>query len=135
MYEDGDDRGSSLSVYHKGKLVVDLRGGFANERELWPWQENTITRMFSVTKGLSAIVVGILVDRYEKRYVRNYRNFISISFKVKQFSLHDHLVCCCRGLLKYDDLVVKHWPEFGANGKEKVTVEMLLSHQVNIYNV
>ena len=51
-------------MYHKGKPVVDLRGGFANEREVWPWQENTITRLFSSSKGLAAIVIGVLVDRY-----------------------------------------------------------------------
>lgn len=36
------------------------------------------------------------------------------------------------GLASYDDLVVKHWPEFGANGKESVTIEMLLSHQAGL---
>lgn len=33
-----------------------------------------------------------------------------------------------QGKLKPDDLVTKHWPAFGANGKEKVTVEHLLLH-------
>jgi CubicO group peptidase (beta-lactamase class C family) len=33
-----------------------------------------------------------------------------------------------RGKLKPDDLVSRHWPEFAANGKEKVTVEHLLLH-------
>lgn len=35
-----------------------------------------------------------------------------------------------RGLVQYDDLVTKYWPEFGQNGKEKVTIRMLASHQV-----
>ena len=63
LFEDGDDRGSSFCVYYKGKAVLDLRGGFANEKELWPWQEDTITRVFSSTKALSAVVIGVLVDR------------------------------------------------------------------------
>ncbi|VTR91387.1 Beta-lactamase OS=Rhodopirellula europaea SH398 GN=RESH_01866 PE=4 SV=1: Beta-lactamase [Gemmata massiliana] len=33
-----------------------------------------------------------------------------------------------QGKLKPEDLVSKHWPEFAANGKEKVTVEHLLLH-------
>ena len=33
-----------------------------------------------------------------------------------------------QGKLKPDDLVSKHWPEFAANGKDKVTVEHLLLH-------
>uniref|UniRef100_A0A914VQA1 Beta-lactamase-related domain-containing protein n=1 Tax=Plectus sambesii TaxID=2011161 RepID=A0A914VQA1_9BILA len=34
-----------------------------------------------------------------------------------------------RGLVSYDDLVAKHWPEFGKNGKENITIKTLLSHQ------
>ncbi|VDM38871.1 unnamed protein product [Toxocara canis] len=33
-----------------------------------------------------------------------------------------------RGVLQYDDLVTKHWPEFGRHGKGNVTVQMALSH-------
>ena len=36
-----------------------------------------------------------------------------------------------RGLLDYKQLVTHYWPEFGANGKESITVETLLSHQVS----
>ena len=35
-----------------------------------------------------------------------------------------------RGYLNYDDLVTKYWPEFGANGKDNVTVKMLVGHEV-----
>lgn len=34
-----------------------------------------------------------------------------------------------RGQLRYDDPVAKHWPEFAANGKERLTVAQLMSHQ------
>jgi CubicO group peptidase (beta-lactamase class C family) len=33
-----------------------------------------------------------------------------------------------RGLLQLDDLVAAHWPEFGANGKDGVTIRHLLTH-------
>ena len=36
------------------------------------------------------------------------------------------------GRLSYDDLVTKHWPEFGRNGKENVTVAMLIGHQAGL---
>ena len=36
-----------------------------------------------------------------------------------------------RGLLDYKQLVTHYWPEFGANGKESITVDTLLSHQVS----
>ncbi len=34
-----------------------------------------------------------------------------------------------RGQLAYDDPVATHWPEFGAAGKDKITVAQLMSHQ------
>ncbi len=34
-----------------------------------------------------------------------------------------------RGLINYSDLVSKHWPEFGQNGKEETTISQILSHQ------
>lgn len=37
-----------------------------------------------------------------------------------------------RGLMSYDDLVADHWPAFGANGKDRVTIAMLLSHQAGL---
>ena len=35
-----------------------------------------------------------------------------------------------RDLLRYDEPVATYWPEFAANGKQDVTVEQLLNHQV-----
>ncbi len=37
-----------------------------------------------------------------------------------------------RGLVQYDDLVTKYWPEFGANGKEGIKVYHLLTHQAGL---
>ncbi|MDG2060920.1 MAG: serine hydrolase [SAR86 cluster bacterium] len=37
-----------------------------------------------------------------------------------------------RGLLDYDQKVAHYWPEFSCNGKENITVGMLLSHQAGI---
>ena len=36
------------------------------------------------------------------------------------------------GLIEYEEKVSKYWPEFGVNGKEDITVGMLLSHQAGI---
>jgi CubicO group peptidase (beta-lactamase class C family) len=36
------------------------------------------------------------------------------------------------GKLRYEDPVVKHWPEYGQHGKEKTTVAQLLSHQAGL---
>ncbi|VDK72591.1 unnamed protein product [Anisakis simplex] len=37
-----------------------------------------------------------------------------------------------RGLVKYEDLVTKYWPEFGQNGKETITIDQLLAHQAGL---
>jgi CubicO group peptidase (beta-lactamase class C family) len=37
-----------------------------------------------------------------------------------------------RGLVTYDDRVSKYWPEFGAAGKEAITIAQLLSHQAGL---
>jgi CubicO group peptidase (beta-lactamase class C family) len=37
-----------------------------------------------------------------------------------------------RGSLDYDERVVTYWPEFGQNGKEKITVRQLISHQAGL---
>jgi uncharacterized protein YbbC (DUF1343 family) len=34
-----------------------------------------------------------------------------------------------QGKLRLDDTVARHWPEFGTNGKETITIEQLLTHQ------
>lgn len=39
------------------------------------------------------------------------------------------------GRLRYEAPVVEYWPEFGAEGKERVTVAQLLSHQAGVCGV
>lgn len=36
------------------------------------------------------------------------------------------------GRLRYEDAIVKHWPEYGQAGKERTTVAQLLSHQAGL---
>jgi CubicO group peptidase (beta-lactamase class C family) len=40
-----------------------------------------------------------------------------------------------RGLLAYEDPVAEHWPEFGAGGKERVTVRDLMTHRAGLHSV
>ena len=37
-----------------------------------------------------------------------------------------------RGELSYDDPIIKHWPEFGAHGKDRLTVGQAISHQAGL---
>ena len=40
-----------------------------------------------------------------------------------------------RGELGYDDRVAAHWPEFGAGGKDRVTVRELMTHRAGLHSV
>ena len=39
------------------------------------------------------------------------------------------------GLIDYDAHVADYWPEFGCNGKERITVRQLLSHQAGLHKL
>lgn len=61
--EHHDDVGAACAVYRDGAPVVDLWAGFADLRGGRPWEENTITLVFSATKGITATCVNLLVER------------------------------------------------------------------------
>ena len=67
-----------------------------------PWQRETIACVQSVTKGIVALAVAILVDR---------------------------------GQLDYESPIARYWPEFGAGGKEDITLGLLMSHQAGLNGV
>uniref|UniRef100_A0AC34RA32 Beta-lactamase-related domain-containing protein n=1 Tax=Panagrolaimus sp. JU765 TaxID=591449 RepID=A0AC34RA32_9BILA len=68
-FADGWEReGASVAVYHKGNLVVDLHGGYADASSLLPWTTETRTVIFSATKAVGALCVAILVDRGHVKY-------------------------------------------------------------------
>ena len=59
----GRDVGAGVAVYHRGQLVVDLRGGFFDRSRMAPYAHDTLQLVFSTTKGVTAIAVGMCVDR------------------------------------------------------------------------
>ena len=61
----GEELGASLAVVHKGELVVDLWGGWADSEGSQPWLADTITATWSVTKTMTALAALVLVDRGE----------------------------------------------------------------------
>ncbi|KAI1703524.1 beta-lactamase domain-containing protein [Ditylenchus destructor] len=66
---DGWEReGASISIYHKGKLVVDLYGGYADKHSRIPWTKDTKTVVFSASKAVGALIAAMLVDRGYIKY-------------------------------------------------------------------
>jgi CubicO group peptidase (beta-lactamase class C family) len=91
--------GAACAIYHEGKKVVDLWGGYRDPKTRAPWEEDTLVLVFSATKGMAAMAVAVAHSR---------------------------------GLLDYDEKVATYWPEFAQHGKDRVTVQQMLSHQTGL---
>ena len=98
-FNDHGEVGAACCVYLDGRPVVDVWGGVADQKKDRPWDEDTLTLVYSTTKGVTAICAHLLAQR---------------------------------GQLDLDAPVVGYWPEFGANGKDEITVRMLLSHRAGL---
>ena len=64
-FADRDEIGASVAVFHEGRLVVDLWGGWRDAARTKPWQENTIVVVFSCTKGATALCCHMLATARE----------------------------------------------------------------------
>lgn len=58
-----DELGASVSLTVNGKTVVDLWGGLAEADSGKPWQKDTVSIVFSCTKGATAICAHVLKSR------------------------------------------------------------------------
>jgi CubicO group peptidase (beta-lactamase class C family) len=98
-FADGLEHGGAVAVVIDGKLVADLWGGHADKARTKPWTRDTLVNVWSVSKGVVALAVAMLVER---------------------------------GALRYDDPVANAWPQFAAKGKERITLDLVLSHQAGL---
>ena len=60
-----DEVGAAFSLYHRGRKVVDLWGGIADQTTGRPWAEDTLQLVFSTTKGATAACAHLLAQRGE----------------------------------------------------------------------
>ena len=63
-----EDIGAGVAVYHRGKLVVDLTGGWRDNAGTIPYTPDTLQLVFSTTKGVVATAVAMCVERGHFRY-------------------------------------------------------------------
>lgn len=59
----GDEIGASLCINIDGKNVLDLWGGYADEARTRPWEEDTLTVIWSSSKVVTNLAANILADR------------------------------------------------------------------------
>jgi CubicO group peptidase (beta-lactamase class C family) len=62
---DSGETGASVAVFVDGRPVVDVWGGHADAGRTVPWQHDTITNVFSVSKLMGVLCALILADRGE----------------------------------------------------------------------
>ncbi|MEU6355224.1 serine hydrolase domain-containing protein [Streptomyces sp. NPDC047072] len=62
---DAGDVSGSVAVFVDGEPVVDVWGGFADAGRTVPWERDTVTNVFSVTKTMTALCALVLADRGE----------------------------------------------------------------------
>jgi CubicO group peptidase (beta-lactamase class C family) len=57
------ERGAACAIYHRGQKVVDLWGGQRCGTNSLPWTENTLSLVFSVSKGMAAAAMAVAHSR------------------------------------------------------------------------
>lgn len=73
------EAGASVSVVRDGEVMVDLWGGYADAGRTKPWRRDTLANVWSTTKGMGALVCGMLVERglmaYEDKVSKHWPEF------------------------------------------------------------
>lgn len=95
-FAQGLERGARFTAVIGGETVLDIWGGMADREGARPFNDTTLTPVFSTGKAVMATLIARLVDK---------------------------------GKLDYEVPVAQYWPEFGENGKSRITVGQLISHQ------
>ena len=61
--ESGSDVGASFAATINGEYVVDIWGGYSDVAQTTPWEQNTITNVYSTVKVMTTLCALILIDR------------------------------------------------------------------------
>ena len=59
----GSELGAAVAIHVDGEPVVDLFAGWADPARTRPWTADTISHVYSVTKGMTALCAHRLLDR------------------------------------------------------------------------
>ncbi len=64
-FAERDEIGASAAVVAGGEVVANLWAGWADPARTTPWQEDTLTNVWSTTKAMTSLCAHILIDRGE----------------------------------------------------------------------
>ena len=92
--------GAACAVYHEGRKVVDLWGGYRDRVALASWEEDALVLVFSATKGVSALTVALAHSRglidYDEKVAAYWPEFAQNSkenITVRQLLSHQAGLC------------------------------------------
>eukprot|EP00751_Fragilariopsis_kerguelensis_P034374 CAMPEP_0170967818 /NCGR_PEP_ID=MMETSP0735-20130129/42868_1 /TAXON_ID=186038 /ORGANISM="Fragilariopsis kerguelensis, Strain L26-C5" /LENGTH=518 /DNA_ID=CAMNT_0011386687 /DNA_START=175 /DNA_END=1731 /DNA_ORIENTATION=+ len=100
--------GAQLVVYEKGEKIIDLYG----------YAPETVTEPHNNNNDENNATTGYYDGDTLQCVFSSGKNMEAIAMAM----LVD------RGLVAYEDLVTTHWPEFGANGKDNITIADVMRH-------
>jgi CubicO group peptidase (beta-lactamase class C family) len=85
--------GAACAIFHEGRKVVDLWGGYSSGKRDKLWQEDTLVLVFSLSKGISALASALAVARgnfaYEQRVAKYWPEFAEAG--KKRVTVHEAL--------------------------------------------
>jgi CubicO group peptidase (beta-lactamase class C family) len=64
----GEELGARFTLVDAGETVVDLWAGWADRKQTRPFDETTLTPVFSTTKAIAALLIARLVDQAKLDY-------------------------------------------------------------------
>jgi len=105
------ETGAACAIYHKGKKVVDLWGGYRDAKTGAPWEEDTMVLVFSATKGLASMAVAVAHSRgyfrYDERVAKYWPEFAQQgkeNITVRQLLSHQAGLCAINEPLDLEKL-------------------------------
>ena len=67
-FEAGDELGARFTLVEAGEVVLDLWAGYADRKRARPFDDATLTPVFSTTKAVAALLMARLVDQGKLDY-------------------------------------------------------------------
>ncbi len=101
-FREDKELGAGFSAWIGEDCVIDLQGGWRERKHEQPWAPDTLVPVFSTTKPIAACVIAMLLARPGAPPAG------------------------------FDTPVAEVWPEFAANGKDRITIAQLMAHQAGL---
>jgi CubicO group peptidase (beta-lactamase class C family) len=145
-FEKIGELGAAVSIWHNGKPVVDLFGGFCDARHERPWESDTLVLIWSATKGIASACVlhvlqehGIEIGRRVAEFWPEFAQAGKEKITLAQLLSHQAGLCALDGrvdvldygaVIKALEVQTPLWPPGTAHGYHARTFGFLLDELV-----